>query len=71
MICASCGSENLLKLSGEIPIRFSGTDPDGPPIRVVSELLICLACDVALFAVPEAELRLSGKLKEYQERESH
>lgn len=37
-------------------------DKDEPPVWVVSEFVVCFACDVALFAVPEAELCLKGKL---------
>ena len=35
---------------------------DGPPVWVFPELVLCLDCNDALFAVPGAELRLSGKL---------
>jgi len=41
MTCTSCGSEGLLKLTGEISIHFSGMAKDGPP-GVVSEFVVCL-----------------------------
>jgi len=59
MACTSCGSEKVVKFGGEIGIHFPGLkDIDRPPVLLFPELVVCLACGVAQFAVPEAELRL-------------
>jgi hypothetical protein len=62
--CGSCGSEYLDKFLGEIAIHFPGLEKiDMPVVWVFPELLICLSCGSAQFAVPETELRqlLKGK----------
>jgi hypothetical protein len=52
MPCTSCGSENLRAFKGEIAIRFPELEKlGGPPVWVFPELVVCLACDVALFSV--------------------
>jgi hypothetical protein len=60
--CNWCGSVNLRKFSGEIAIRFPGLkNIDKPVVWVYPELVICLECGNAEFAVPQAELRLLSK----------
>jgi hypothetical protein len=59
MSCKSCGSSNQKKVSGEIAIHFPGLKAiDKPVVWVFPELVVCLDCGNAEFAVPEAELRL-------------
>ena len=55
MPCKSCGSVNQQKFSGEISIHFP--DIDKPNVWVFPELVVCLDCGTAEFAVPEEELR--------------
>jgi hypothetical protein len=70
MPCTSCGSKKLRRFKGQIRIRYPGLEKaDGPPVWVFPELVLCLDCDAALFTVPGAELRLSGKLLHYQKPE--
>lgn len=58
MPCKSCGSVNQSKLTGEIAIHFPGLkNIDKPIIWVFPEIVVCLDCGTAEFAVPEAELR--------------
>ena len=59
MPCKSCGSVNQQKFSGEICIHFP--DIDEPNVWVFPELVVCLDCGTAEFAVPEAELRQLAK----------
>jgi hypothetical protein len=62
MRCASCGSENLQKLLGEIAIHFLGLKAiDKPIVWVRPELVVCLDCGIAQFAIPETELRMLRK----------
>jgi hypothetical protein len=62
MPCKSCGSVNHSKFSAEIGIHFHGLkDIDKPLVWVFPELVVCLDCGNAEFAVPEAELRLLAK----------
>ena len=54
MPCTSCGSNNLSKFWGEIAIHFPGMkDLDKPVVWVFPELVVCLDCGIAQFAVPE------------------
>jgi hypothetical protein len=70
MPCASCGSKNVRIFKGEIAVRYPGLEgPDGPPVWVFPELVLCLDCDNALFAVPGAALHLNGKLIHYEKTE--
>ena len=63
MPCPSCGSNNVRIFKGEIAVRYPGLErTDGPPVWVFPELVLCLDCDNALFAVPGARLHLSAKL---------
>jgi len=62
MPCKSCGSENLGKFTGEIAIHFSGLkNINVPHVSVFPEIVVCLNCGFAEFAVPETELRLLAK----------
>jgi hypothetical protein len=62
MTCKSCGLNNQRKFTGEIGIHFTGLkDVDKPVVWVFPELVVCLDCGTAEFAVPEPELRLLAK----------
>jgi hypothetical protein len=62
MVCKSCGSAKQGKFSGEIGIHFPGLkNIDKPVVWVFPEVVVCLDCGMAQFAVPEPELRLLGK----------
>jgi hypothetical protein len=59
MRCKSCGSVNQSKFTGEMGIHFPGLkNIDKPVVWVFPELVICLDCGMAEFAVPEANLFL-------------
>jgi len=59
MRCGSCGSGSLSHFPAEISIHFHGLkNIDRPQVMVFPQLLVCLACGIARFAVPETELRL-------------
>jgi len=58
MPCKSCGSENLGKFTAEIAIHFRGLkNINEPHVWVFPELVVCLNCGFAEFAVAETELR--------------
>ena len=60
--CKVCGSENLQKLRGEIAMRSPGLkNIDKPVVWVFPDIVICMDCGIAEFAVPETELRLLAK----------
>jgi ABC-type antimicrobial peptide transport system permease subunit len=62
MPCKSCGSVNQRKISAEMGIRFLGLKNIDKPIMWISpELIVCLDCGTAEFAVPDAELRQLAK----------
>jgi hypothetical protein len=62
MGCKSCGSVNLNEFAGEMGIRRPGMKGiDQPPVWVFPELIVCLDCGVAEFALPETQLRLLVK----------
>jgi hypothetical protein len=61
MPCRSCGSENLHKFVGEIAIHSPRKDIDKPHVYVRTEIVVCLNCGAAQFAIQEAELRLLQK----------
>jgi hypothetical protein len=57
MACKSCGSNNQSKFNGELAIHWSGLkNIDKPIVWVFPELVVCLDCGIAEFAVPEAQL---------------
>jgi hypothetical protein len=57
MSCKSCGSANQKKFSAEIGIHFSELkDIDKAVVWVFSDVVVCLSCGTAEFAVPEEEL---------------
>jgi hypothetical protein len=56
--CKSCGSNNQSKFTGEIVVHWPGLkNIDKPIVWVFTELLVCLNCGIAEFAVPEAQIR--------------
>jgi hypothetical protein len=60
--CKSCGSDSQSKFAAEIGIHYPGLkNIDMPIVWVFPELLICLDCGMAAFAIPEAELRALAK----------
>jgi len=60
--CKSCGSVNQKKFSAEMGIHFPELkDIDKPVVWVFPEVVVCLDCGTAEFAVPEAELRQLAK----------
>ena len=62
MPCKSCGSVNQSKFTAEMAIHFPGLkNIDKPVVWVFPELVVCLDCGTAQFAVPEAELRQLAK----------
>jgi hypothetical protein len=62
MRCKPCGSLNQSKFTAEIGIHFPGLkNIDKPVVWVFPELVVCLDCGIAEFAVPEAELGLLAK----------
>ena len=62
MPCKSCGSVNQRKFSAEMAIHFLGLNNiDMPVVWVFPEVVVCLDCGTAEFAVPEAELRQLAK----------
>jgi hypothetical protein len=57
-VCKLCGSVNRKKFGAEMGIHFPELkDIDKPVVWVFPEVLVCLDCGTAEFAVPEAELR--------------
>jgi hypothetical protein len=62
MCCKSCGSINQEKFSAEMAVHSLGMkNVDEPVVWVFSEVVACLDCGTADFAVPEAELRQLAK----------
>ncbi len=58
MPCKSCGSVNQKKFSAEMGIHFPELkDIDKPVVWAFREVVVCLDCGSAEFAIPEAELR--------------
>jgi hypothetical protein len=59
MSCKSCGSKKVRRFKAEIAILLPGYETlIEPTVFVWPELVVCPACGVAQFAVPERELRL-------------
>ena len=62
MPCKSCKSLNQSKFTAEIAIHFPELNNiDKPVVWVFPEVVVCLNCGTAEFAVPEAELRELAK----------
>jgi hypothetical protein len=62
MPCKSCASVNQKKFSGEMGIHFPGLKYiDQPVVWVFADVVVCLDCGTAEFAVPEEELRQLAK----------
>jgi hypothetical protein len=62
MPCKSAGQLTQRKFSGEICVHFPGLkNIDKPVVWLFPELVVCLDCGTAEFAVPEAELRFLAK----------
>jgi len=62
MPCKLCGLVNQKKFSAEIGIHFPELkDIDRPVVWVFPEVVVCLDCGTAEFAVPEAERRQLAK----------
>jgi len=62
MACKSCGSAKQRKFTAEIAIHFPGMKGlEKPIVWVFPDLLVCLNCGNAEFAIPETELRVLAK----------
>lgn len=62
MACKSCGSDKQRKFKAEIAMDFPELrDISRPHVLVFPELMVCLNCGNAEFAVPETELRILAK----------
>jgi len=62
MPCKSCGSVNQKKFSAEMGIHFPELkDIDKPVVWVFADVVVCLHCGRAEFAVPGEELRQLAK----------
>jgi hypothetical protein len=62
MPCKSCGSVNQSKFTAEMGIHVRGLkNIDKPVVWLFPELVVCLDCGAAEFAVPEAELSQLAK----------
>ena len=58
MPCNSCGSANQKKFSAEMAIHFLELkNIDKPVVWVFSEVVVCLDCGMAEFAVSKDEAR--------------
>ncbi len=58
----ACGSVNQKKFSAEMGVHFPELkDIDKPVVWVFPEVVVCLDCGSAEFAIPEAELRQLAK----------
>ena len=62
MPCKSCGAVIQKKFSAEMAIHFPELkDIAKPVVWVFPEVVVCLDCGTAEFAVPEADLRQLAK----------
>ena len=60
MACNSCGSVSQEKFTSEIDIHIPGlSNAKKSPVLVFPEILVCLNCGKAEFAVPKDELAYS------------
>jgi hypothetical protein len=63
MSCSSCQSVIQVNFRAEVAIHFPELkNNDKPIVWVFPELVVCLNCGTAEFAVPEAELRVLAKV---------
>jgi hypothetical protein len=63
MSCSKCASDKQTVFNGEVAIHFPGLKGlDKPIVWVFPSLRVCIACGLAQFIVPEAELE---QLTEY------
>jgi hypothetical protein len=62
MPCKSCRSVNQKKFISEMGLHFPELrDIDKPVVWLFPEVVVCLDCGIAEFAVPEEELRQLAK----------
>lgn len=62
MVCKGCGSENLLRLEGEITASSPRVeDAKVPPIYFGQQLWVCLDCGFTDLRVPAAQLEVLRK----------
>jgi hypothetical protein len=62
MSCSSCRSVLQVNFRAEVAIHFPGLkNIDKPIVWVFPELVVCMDCGNAEFAIPEPELRLLAK----------
>lgn len=67
--CKVCGSENVQKLRGEVAMRVPGLkNIDKPVVWLFPDIVVCLDCGIAEFAVPEDERRILAKRGSETER---
>ena len=58
MACKECGSVNQKKMSAEMNLHFPGIEGlDKPTVWVFPQVVVCLNCGFAKFAVQKPELR--------------
>lgn len=56
--CTSCSSKNLRKFNGELGLHFPGLRGlDKPVVWAFPEILVCLDCGFAAFALEDKPLR--------------
>jgi hypothetical protein len=57
--CKSCSSENVQNFGGEVALHFRGLDGLNKPIVwIFPEVLVCLNCGFAEFAVPDKQKKM-------------
>jgi len=58
VVCPSCSSKNHRKFNGELALHFPGLKGlDKPIVWAFPEVLICLNCGLAAFALEDAPLQ--------------
>ena len=58
MACKECGSATQTKLNAEMNLHFPGIEGlDKPTVWVFPEVVVCLNCGFAEFAIQKPELR--------------
>ena len=58
-MCKTCGYGNQRKFTAEVAIHFPGGRASEEPVAwVFPEVVVCVECGVAEFAVPKTELSL-------------